>query len=487
MTTDLTTATPTTSRVLPPGFLVGAATAAFQIEGAAWTDGRTDSIWDAFCRQPGAVLNGDDGSVAVDHYHRYRTDVALMSELGLDAYRFSTSWARVRPDDGPTNAAGLAFYSRLVDELLENGIDPWLTLYHWDLPQALQEKGGWTHRDTAYRFAEYAVAVHEALGDRVRSWITLNEPWCSSFLAHAAGEHAPGRTEPTEAVAAAHHLLLGHGLAVEALRERDADAALGITLNFTVADPADPADPADVDAARRVDGAFNRIFLDPIFRGTYPADVLEDMAAHWPADLVRDGDLATVAAPVDFLGVNYYNGGAVAGPGTDGEPAAPVGGRQLRSPYVGSEQVRALPRGLPRTAMDWEVQPDGLYRLLTRLQEEYTGPAGTSLYVTENGAAYDDEPDSTGFVQDDERLDYVRTHLAAVLDAVQAGADVRGYFVWSLLDNFEWAFGYAKRFGIVRVDYDTLERTPKASARWYAEVARTRTLEGPARPDVTGP
>ncbi|WP_448071515.1 GH1 family beta-glucosidase [Georgenia yuyongxinii] len=482
MTVDLTTThLPVTGRALPPGFVVGAATAAFQIEGAAWTDGRTDSIWDAFCRQPGAVLNGDDGSVAVDHYHRYREDVALMSELGLGAYRFSTSWARVRPDDGPTNPAGLDFYSRLVDELLDKGIAPWLTLYHWDLPQTLQDKGGWTDRDTAYRFADYAVAVHEALGDRVRHWITLNEPWCSSFLAYAGGEHAPGRTEPAEAVAAAHHLLLGHGLAVEALRERDADASLGITLNFTVADPADPEVPADVDAARRVDGAFNRIFLDPIFRGHYPGDVLEDMAAHWPSALVHDGDLATVAAPIDFLGVNYYNGGAVAGsaPGDDAAEAA-LGGRQRRSPYVGSEHVRAVPRGLPRTAMGWEVQPDGLSRLLTRLQDEYAGPAGTSLYVTENGAAYDDQPDTTGFVQDDDRLAYLRTHLHAVLDAVEDGADVRGYFVWSLLDNFEWSFGYAKRFGIVRVDYDTLERIPKASARWYADVARARRLDAPA-------
>ncbi|WP_341360468.1 family 1 glycosylhydrolase [Georgenia sp. M64] len=483
-----TTATATrpagAGRALPPGFVLGAATAAFQIEGATHEDGRTDSIWDTFCRVPGAVVNGDDGTVAVDHYHRYREDVALMADLGLDAYRFSTSWARVRPDGGPVNPAGLDFYSRLVDELLGAGITPWLTLYHWDLPQALQDRGGWTDRDTAHRFAEYAVSVHEALGDRVRHITTLNEPWCSSFLSYAAGEHAPGHTDPAEAVAAAHHLLLAHGLAVEALRERDADLHLGITLNLTVSDPADPAEPADVDAARRVDGAFNRIFLDPVLRGEYPDDVRTDMAAHWPDGLVRAGDLATISAPLDFLGVNYYNGGATTGLTADGRPAdatepqATLGGRQRRSPFVGSEHLRAVPRGLPTTAMGWEVQPEGLTRLLVRLQQEYTGPAGIPVYVTENGAAFDDAPDAHGFVDDAERRDYVAAHLAAVTDAVDAGADVRGYFVWSLLDNFEWAFGYGKRFGVVRVDYDTLERTPKASALWYADLTHSRSLPG---------
>ena len=469
------------TRDLPSGFLLGSATAAFQIEGAAWTDGRTDSIWDEFCRKPGAVDGGDDGAVATDHYHRYRDDVALMTDLGLDAYRFSTSWARVRPDDGPTNPLGIDFYSRLVDELLAAGIEPFLTLYHWDLPQALQEKGGWTNRDTAYRFADYAVAVHEALGDRVRQWSTLNEPWCSSLLAHAGGEHAPGHTDPVEALQAVHHLLLGHGLATEALRERSAgtDTKLGLTLNFTVADPADPDDAGDRDAARRIDGLSNRLFLDPILRAQYPADVMTDVQDLWPADLVHDGDLARIAAPIDFLGVNYYNGAAVAAPGP--EPVTPAGGEAKRqaSPYVGSQDVRFISRGLPRTAMEWEVQPEGLTRLLTRLQDEYTGPAGIPMYVTENGAAYDDVVAADGSVPDPERVDYVQRHVGAVLDAVEQGAQVEGYFVWSLLDNFEWAFGYAKRFGIVHVDFETLERTPKDSALWFADLTRERKLTLP--------
>lgn len=485
----------TTPRQFPASFLWGAATAAFQVEGAASEDGRTDSIWDALCRVPGAITGGDDGTRAVDHYHRYREDVALMRELGVGAYRFSTSWARVRPDGGAPNPAGLDFYSRLVDELLGAGITPWLTLYHWDLPQALQERGGWTRRETADRFVEYALTVHDALADRVRIWTTLNEPWCSAFLGYANGEHAPGHADPVEGVRAAHHLLLAHGLTVRELRARDPQAQLGITLNLTVADPADSDSAADVDAARRVDGAQNRIFLDPLFRGAYPADVRSDMAAYWPEDLVHDGDLEIIATPIDVLGVNYYTGGAVAGP-ADGEPAgwapdrsAPVGANGLpRRPLpVGSENLRSTPRGLPTTAMGWEVQPEGLTRVLTRMQAEYTGPAGVGLYVTENGAAYDDVADSAGHVQDRDRTDYLSQHLRALHDALDAGVDVRGYFVWSLLDNFEWAHGYGKRFGIVRVDYETLARIPKASARWYSAVARTGTVpagEPAAEPPV---
>ncbi|HLS72539.1 MAG TPA: GH1 family beta-glucosidase [Actinomycetaceae bacterium] len=474
-----TNPTAPTTRALPTDFLLGGATAAFQIEGAAWTDGRTDSIWDVLCRVPGAVAGGDTGAVATDHYHRYREDVALMSNLGLQAYRFSTSWARVRPDGGAPNPAGIAFYDRLVDELLQAGITPFLTLYHWDLPQALQETGGWTNRDTAHRFVDYAVTMHEALGDRVRHWSTLNEPWCSSFLSYAAGEHAPGRTEPVEAVQAAHHLLLAHGLATRELRARDAEADLGIVLNFTVADPADPQDPADVDAARRIDGLFNRIFLDPIFRGEYPADIREDLTPYWPENLVQEGDLEAIATPLNYLGVNYYNGGMVAGPGE--EQFTPAGGDAKRraTPYVSAEDVRFVSRGLPRTAMDWEIQPEGLTRLLTRLQQEYTGPAGIPMYVTENGAAFDDVVEPDGSINDTDRLDYLRRHVAAALDAIEQGVDLRGYFVWSVLDNFEWAYGYAKRFGIVRVDFETLERTPKASALWYADLTRSRTLDAP--------
>jgi beta-glucosidase len=461
----------------PPGFLWGAATAAYQIEGAAHRDGRTDSIWDAFARVPGAVLDGHDGEVACGHYDRYREDVALMKGMDLGSYRFSTSWSRVRPDGGAVNPKGLDFYSRLVDELLAAGITPWLTLYHWDLPQALEERGGWANRDTAHLFAEYAVTMHEALGDRVGVWTTLNEPWCASFLSYTAGVHAPGRQSRPDGLAAAHHLLLGHGLAVRELRARDAGIDLGITLNLTVTDPVDPLDPADVDAARRIDGQFNRFFLDPVLRGSYPQDVLDDVAQYGLLDHVQDGDLEIISSPIDTLGVNYYHGESVSA-----RPApqslrgdAPVQ-RATSSPFPAADGVHNHPRGLPVTSMDWEVQPEGLTRLLLRLQEEYTGPAGVALYVTENGAAYDDVPDADGHVEDTERLDFVDLHLRAVHEAVRRGVDVRGYFAWSLMDNYEWAWGYHKRFGIVRVDYDTLERTPKASARWYATVARDNAL-----------
>ncbi|MBD5786427.1 family 1 glycosylhydrolase [Cellulosimicrobium terreum] len=487
---------------MPQGFLWGAATAAYQIEGGARADGRRDSIWDAFSRVPGAVVNGDTGDEACDHYHRYRDDVALMRELNLGAYRFSSSWARVRPDGGSINPAGLAFYDRLVDELLTAEILPWITLYHWDLPQALEEAGGWANRDTAYRFAEYAVTMHEALGDRVGVWTTLNEPWCSAFLGYTAGVHAPGRRSRPDGLAAAHHLMLGHGLAVQALRERAPGANLGLTLNFTVADPVDPADPADVDAARRIDGQFNRIFLDPVLRGEYPDDILEDVAPYGLLDHVRDGDLATISTPIDTLGVNYYNGGAVSahpqtvdpdasGAGADGgtrpegvraDDDAPV--RATSSPYPAADGVHTHSRDLPTTDMGWEVQPEGLTRLLVRLQEEYTGPKGIALYVTENGAAYPDAVGPDGAVDDQDRLSFIDSHLRATKDAVDAGADVRGYFAWSLLDNFEWALGYTKRFGIVRVDYETQERTVKSSGRWYATVARDNAV--PARGDTTG-
>jgi beta-galactosidase len=449
---------------LPSNFVFGAATAAFQIEGANHTDGRTDSIWDTFCRVDGAVINGDDGSVACDHYHRYPHDVALMKRLGLGAYRFSTSWPRVRPGHGAVNAKGVAFYDSLVDELLAAGIDPWLTLYHWDLPQELEDAGGWVNRDTAYRFAEYALTMHDALGDRVSRWTTLNEPWCAAFLGYAAGAHAPGRQEPEAAIAAAHHLMLGHGLAVEALRSADASRQLGITLNLSVIDP---LGPGDEDVARRIDGQHNRIFLDPILRGSYPRDVLDDLAHLWPASLVLDGDLATISAPIDFLGVNYYHGEAVSlQPAAPREASEAPTSRPTTTPFVASEGVYFHSRNLPRTAMDWEVQPEGLTRLLTRLHEEYPVP----LYITENGAAYDDDVSPDGAVHDADRIDFLEMHLDAVADAIDKGVDVRGYFYWSLLDNFEWAWGYAKRFGIVRVDYDTLERTPKDSALRYAEL-----------------
>jgi beta-glucosidase len=477
------TSASTADLAFPAGFLWGAATASYQIEGAVAEDGRTASIWDTFSRVPGAVVDGDTGDVACDHFHRMPQDVALMRELGLASYRFSVAWPRVRPDGGAVDQRGLDFYRRLVDELSDAGIRPWLTLYHWDLPQALEDAGGWTNRDTAYRFAEYAAAVHDAIGDRVPVWTTLNEPWCSAFLGYTGGQHAPGRQEGAAGLVAAHHLMLGHGLVVDALRRQGATNELGITLNFTVADPHDPTDELDRDAARRIDGLHNRVFLDPILRGEYPADLLADtgdllwQGEPWTA-VVRDGDLGLISTPLDVLGVNYYKGDSVSGrphpeiAGADGvHPPRPT-----RTPFVGCEDVTFPSRGLPVTAMGWEVQPEGLTRLLTRLATDYDVPP---LYLTENGAAYVDVPAADGQVHDPERVAYLADHLRAVHAAIEQGVDVRGYFYWSLMDNFEWAYGYAKRFGIVYVDYETQERVPKDSARWYAGVAARNGLGPP--------
>lgn len=470
------------TRVFPDGFLFGAATAAYQIEGAAFEDGRTASIWDTFARVPGAVTGGDNGDVACDHYRRFPQDVALMKQLGLQTYRFSTSWSRVRPDGGDVNPKGVDFYERLVDELLANDIVPWLTLYHWDMPQALEERGGWTARDTVDRFVEFALTMHDALGDRVHHWTTLNEPWCSSFLSYTAGVHAPGRYSVGDGMLAAHHLLLAHGRTVNELRARDESLSLGVTLNLTVADAADPDDPADQDAARRIDGQFNRWFLDPIFRGSYPSDIVRDLRAvdsdavvRWQ-DAVQPDDLAAISAPLDALGINYYHGELLSGhPQGDreaGDGQAAVG-RRIESPFPSNAGIHWVERGLPRTSMGWEVQPEGLTRLLRRVADEYAD--GVPIYVTENGAAYDDEV-ADGEVPDAERTAFLRDHVAATLDAIEQGADVRGYFAWSLLDNYEWAWGYAKRFGIVHVDYDTQERTLKQSAREYARIIAARAV-----------
>jgi beta-glucosidase len=452
----------------PPEFLWGSATAAAQIEGAAHEDGKEDSIWDAYARVPGAVANGHTPAVAVDHYHRVPEDVALMKRLNLQSYRFSTSWARVRPGDRFTNDKGLDYYSRLVDELLGADILPWLTLYHWDLPQALEDRGGWTNRETAFRFQDYAEAVYDRLGDRVRHWTTFNEPLCSSLIGYAAGEHAPGRREPRAALAALHHQHLAHGLATNVLRELGAEH-VGITLNLTNAIPNDPEDPADLDAARRLDAIWNRAFLEPILLGAYPVDFLKDVEAHRFEELVQPGDLDTIAAPIDFLGVNHYHDDNVSGhpqPVQSHESLQPTS-RPKSSPFVGSEHITFPSRNLPRTAMDWEVNPDGLRKLLVRLGKEYENLP--PLYVTENGAAYEDVVEH-GAVHDAERQAFIRSHIDAVAAAIDDGADVRGYFVWSLLDNFEWAWGYNKRFGIVRVDYETQERIIKDSGLAYADI-----------------
>ena len=453
----------------PAGFIWGSATAAAQVEGAAHQDGKEDSVWDAFAATPGNVRNGDTPAVAVDHYHRMPQDVALMKDLGLDAYRFSTSWARVRPGGRSVNRQGLDFYSRLVDELLEAGILPWLTLYHWDLPQALEESGGWTNRDTAYRFVEYARDVYAELGDRVAHWTTFNEPFCSSLLGYGSGAHAPGRQDPRAAVAAVHHQHLAHGMATAELRSLGAEQ-VGITLNLSNSIPRDPTDPVDLEAARLFDSLQNRIFLDPILRGAYPEDSLRDLEPFGLHDLILPGDMQIIGAPIDFLGVNHYHDDQISGhPDTSGSDGHGGGaGRPTASPWIGAEHITFPSRGLPRTGMDWEVNPDGLRHLLVRLGEEY--PQLPPLYITENGAAYDDEVSGDGGVHDAERTQFILDHIRAVGEAMAAGADVRGYFVWSLLDNFEWSWGYSKRFGIVYVDYETQVRTVKDSGHAYSRL-----------------
>ena len=442
----------------PSTLRLGAATAAFQIEGAVDADGRGESIWDRFCATPGAVANGDTGEPACEHYHRWESDLDLMADLGLESYRFSIAWPRVQPAGrGPANASALDFYRRLVEGLLERGIEPIATLYHWDLPQALQEQGGWGERDTAERFAEYAALVASELGDAVSQWITHNEPWVVAFLGHAYGTKAPGIRHWPTALRASHHLLLSHGLALRALRAQLGGLAqIGIALNQYPFHPAG-ASEADRDAARRMDGHLNRWFLDPVLRGSYPADMLALYEGlYGPPETVRDGDLALIRAPIDFLGVNYYNPQRIA--------AAP-GSLPL--------QARQTPASPPTTAMGWEVDPDGLHQVLTRLRRDYRP---LPIYITENGASFDDPPAANGHVDDPERTAYLQGHLAAVARAVSDGVDVRRYCVWSLLDNFEWEEGYDKRFGIVHVDFDTQARTPKQSALWYRDfIARVRT------------
>jgi beta-glucosidase len=432
----------------PPGFRFGAATAAYQIEGAAHEDGRGDSIWDSFCRVPGVIDNGDTGDVACDHYHRWREDLDLMAALGLETYRFSISWPRVQPDGaGALNSAGVRFYRELVEGLLERGIEPAATLYHWDLPQPLQDAGGWANRDTAERFAEYAQHMARELGDLVTTWITHNEPWVVTFPGHAQGRFAPGLRDWPTALAVSHHLLLSHGLAMQAL-----PGSVGITLNLT---QVYPAAPGEEEAARLYDGHLNRWFLDPVLRGSYPEDLLERYA--WrvgPIDAIRDGDLDIIARPIAFLGVNYYFPTRVRADG-DQEPLG----------------VALEPGPPPLTAMGWEVEPQGLYELLVRLNGDY----GVPISITENGAAFDDPPALDGVVEDPERVAYFEGHIDAVARAIGDGVDVRSYFAWSLMDNFEWSRGYAKRFGIVRVDYETQRRTIKRSGEWYRDlIACTR-------------
>jgi beta-glucosidase len=431
------------------GFVWGAATAAFQIEGATTADGRGESIWDRFAATDGKVAHGDTGDPACEHYYRWADDLDLMRSLGLEGYRFSISWPRIQPTGrGPANQRGIDFYRALVEGMLERGIKPLATLYHWDLPQTLEDEGGWASRAVVERFTEYAQIMFDALGDVVPEWITHNEPWVTSFLGYAYGSKAPGISDWPTALRAAHHSLLAHGAAVRALRERGGDDRIGITLDLTVANPASDS-PEDEAAALRLDGHHNRWFLDPVFRGAYPADMLELYEQRFgPLDAIQDGDLELISEPIDFLGINFYRPNIVAA-NDDGSVLA----------------IRDVDPDVEHTAMGWAVVPSALTELLLRLERDY---GGVPFLVTENGAAFDDTVND-GAVDDDRRLAYLEGHIDALESARAQGADVRGYYVWSFLDNFEWEYGYEKRFGIVFVDFDTQARIPKRSALWYRD------------------
>ncbi|GAB4193171.1 MAG: GH1 family beta-glucosidase [Roseiflexaceae bacterium] len=452
------------THTFPADFIWGVATSSYQIEGAWNEDGRSESIWDRFSHTPGKIKDGSNGDVACDHYHRWREDIALIKELGIPSYRFSIAWPRILPEGrGRVNQAGLDFYSRLVDGLLEAGIQPWVTLYHWDLPQVLQDQGGWPARATAEAFVEYADLVSRALGDRVKHWITHNEPWCASLLSYQLGEHAPGLYNWQQGLAASHHLLLSHGWAVPVLRRNSPGAQVGITLNMSPSQPASPS-AADYEFFRQHDGYMNRWFIDPLYGRHYPADMVADYVAagYLPPEglsFVQPGDLAAIAAPTDFLGINFYTRAV------------------LRSPHLPEEQnlprTVALAPEAEWTEMGWEVAPNGLYELLQHLHLTYRPKA---IYITENGASYSDGPDADGRVRDTRRTAYLREHFRTAHRAIQDGVPLAGYFVWSLMDNFEWAFGYKQRFGIVWVDFETQQRIPKDSALWYRDVIAANGL-----------
>ncbi len=443
-------------------FVLGVATSAAQIEGGWDLDGRGQSIWDRFAAQPGNIADGSTPKTACDHYHLWQADIELLRWLGVDAYRFSIAWPRVQPvGTGPANAAGLDFYDALVDRLLELGIQPFVTLYHWDLPEPLQTAGGWSNRATAQAFVDYTALVVGRLGDRVRHWITHNEPWCAAHLGYEAGHHAPGWTDPAASLRAAHHLLLSHGWATQHIRNAATSSEVGITLILSPAQPAS-ASAADQQAAELHDGSMNYWYLEPVFHGRYPKEAVLDRVRHGHLQgenppFVEVGDLATIATPLDFLGINYYSRTIVAA-GPDGQP-------------------RALTPNAPLTDMGWEVYPEGMEAVLVRLTQEYDVP---KIYITENGAAFTDPPGPDGRISDQRRIDFLHHHLAAAARSMRAGVPLAGYFVWSLMDNFEWAHGYTKRFGLYDVNFATQRRTPRDSAYWYRDVIARRAIEARA-------
>ena len=433
----------------PRNFLFGAATAAYQIEGAATVDGRGPSIWDTFAHAGGNVVNDDSGDVACDHYNRWESDLDLIASMGLKAYRFSIAWPRVFPTGaGAANEAGLSFYDRLIDGCLQRNLKPYATLYHWDLPQALQDAGGWTNRATAMAFADYAQIIAERFGDRLETLVTFNEPWCSAYLGHLYGIHAPGLKDRGVAFATVHHQHLAHGLAVQAIKAAAPELPAGIVLN---AQSIYPVTPADEDAAERHHAFHNGAFFDPLFNGQYPQALVDACANLLPKDW--QSDLATIHQPLDFWGLNYYT------------PTRVTNNQGGTFPHTDTLEPQP---GTVITDIGWEVFPQGLSDLLVELHRRYQLPP---CYITENGACINDEP-ADGVVDDQRRISYVDGHLAAVADAIDAGVDVRGYFLWSLLDNFEWAEGYTMRFGAVHVDYDTQVRTIKQSGHWYSELVR---------------
>ncbi len=463
----------------PAHFRVGVATAAYQIEGAVDQGGRGPSIWDTYSHTPGRITDGSTGDVAIDHYRRLEEDLDLLAELGVDSYRFSVAWSRVLPTgSGQVNQTGLDFYSRLIDGLLARGIEPALTMYHWDLPQALEDAGGWTNRDTALRFGDYAALLTRTFGDRVGTWMTLNEPWCAAFLGYASGVMAPGRTSPSDALTAMHHLNLAHGLGVQAARP--ALGQIGVALNIQV--PRGVGPDAHI-AEAQIDETANQSFIGPMLRGAYPPGLIERTAQVTDWSFVHASDLGTIHQDLDYLGVNYYSTLRVRMWDGLSDRSSADGHKEGASPWVGAESVEFLPQDPPYTGMGWNIAPEALAEVLSGLSAQFPD---LPLMVTENGATFDDRPDAAGEVDDHDRIEYISRHLGAVHACVEAGADVRGYYLWTLIDNFEWGHGFTPTFGLVRVEDGSLERVKKRSFDWYGSFARSKVLTAAQHAHATG-